>query len=77
MVQDTKENMALIWNKSRQKSYAGKHHLKLEFEVGDLVYLKVSPMRDVMHFTNKGKLNRRYVGPFQVLKDGSPLSYKV
>jgi hypothetical protein len=53
---------------SRQKSYADKHCRTLEFEVGDLVYLKVSPIRGVMRFGKKGKLSPRYVGPFQVAK---------
>jgi hypothetical protein len=73
MVQDMKEKVALIQkqmltDQSQQKSYADKHHCKLEFKVGDLVYLKVSPMRGVMRFGNKGKLSPRYIGPFQVLK---------
>jgi ribosomal protein L21E len=62
---------------SRQKSYADKHRHKHEFEVGDLVYLKVSPMRGVMCFGNKGKLSPRYVGLFQVVKHVSLLAYKV
>jgi len=45
--------------------------------VGDFVYLKVSPMRNVWRFGNKGKLSPRYVGPFQVLKRVSPLAYKI
>ena len=32
---------------SRQKSYAYRRCRELEFEVGDLVYLKVSPMKGV------------------------------
>jgi hypothetical protein len=31
--------------KSRYESYANKRHRPLEFEVGDHVYLKVSPMK--------------------------------
>jgi hypothetical protein len=62
---------------SQQKSYADKHRCKLEFEVGDLVYLKVSTMHGIMRFGNKGKLSLRYVGPFQVLKRVSPVAYKV
>ncbi|XP_062151906.1 uncharacterized protein LOC133860285 [Alnus glutinosa] len=82
MVQDTKEKIALIRKQmltaqSRQKSYADKHRRKLEFEVGDLVYLKVSPMWGVWRFGNKGKLSPRYVAPFQVSKRVSPLAYKV
>ena len=32
---------------SRQKSYADKIRRPIEFEVGDYVYLKVSPMKGV------------------------------
>jgi hypothetical protein len=67
----------MLTAQSRQKSYADKHRRKLEFAVGDLGCLKVSPIRGVWHFGNKGKLNLRYVGPFQVLKRVSPLAYKV
>ena len=41
---------------SRQKSYADKRRRPLEFEVGDYVYLKVSPTRGVQRFGVKGKL---------------------
>jgi hypothetical protein len=51
------------------------HELKLA--VGDLVYLKVLPMRNVSRFGNKGKLSPRFVGPFKVLKQVSSLAYKV
>jgi hypothetical protein len=36
--------------KSCQKSYANKRCSPLEFKVGDHVYLRVSPMKDVHHF---------------------------
>jgi hypothetical protein len=77
-----KEKIALIWKRmlttqSRQKSYADKWCCELKFAVGDLVYLKVSPMRNVSRFGNKGKLSPRYVGPFKVLKQISSLAYKI
>jgi hypothetical protein len=37
---------------------------ELSFEVGDFVYLKVSPIRGVRRFGVKGKLAPRYVGPY-------------
>jgi hypothetical protein len=82
LVQEMKEKIALIRKRmvtvqSRQKSYADKHRRKLEFVAGDLVYLKVSPMQNVYRFGNKGKLSPRYVGPFQVVKQVSPLAYKI
>jgi hypothetical protein len=36
--------------KSRQESYANKRHRPLEFEVGNHVYLRVSPMKGVKRF---------------------------
>jgi ribosomal protein L21E len=82
IVQDMKEKITpirkrMLTAQSRQKSYADMHHRKLEFMVGDLVYLKVSPMMNVWRFGNKGKLSPRYVGLFQVLKRVSPLAYKI
>lgn len=52
----------------RQKSYAYNRKRDLEFEVGDLVYLKISPMKGVMRFVKKGKLSHWYAGPYEILK---------
>ena len=41
---------------SRQKSYADKRSQPLLFEVGDQVYLRVSPMKGVQWFGVRGKL---------------------
>jgi hypothetical protein len=35
---------------SRQKSYADHRRRELSFEIGDFVFLKVSPMRGLCHF---------------------------
>ena len=62
---------------SRQKSYADVRRRDLEFEVGDLVYLKISPMRGVKRFGKKGKLSPRYVGPYKILSRVGKLAYAV
>jgi hypothetical protein len=49
---------------ARQKSYVDKRRKPIEFEVGDHVYLKVSPMKGVQCFDVKRKLAPRYVGPY-------------
>ena len=49
----------------------------MEFEVGDHVFLKISPMKSIMRFGRKGKLNPRFVRPFEVLERVRTLAYKV
>ncbi|KAK1692215.1 hypothetical protein QYE76_008912 [Lolium multiflorum] len=41
---------------SRQKSYADKRRREMTFEIGDFVYLKVSPLKGMQRFQLKGKL---------------------
>ncbi|GJW02893.1 hypothetical protein Tco_1561749 [Tanacetum coccineum] len=53
---------------ARQNSYANLKRKPMEFQVGDRVMLKVSPWKGVVRFGKQGKLNPRYVGPFNVLE---------
>jgi hypothetical protein len=62
---------------SRQKSYADIRRRELSFKVGDYVYLKVSPMRNVRRFNMKGKLALRYVGPFKILERRGEVAYQL
>jgi hypothetical protein len=62
---------------SRQKSYADTQRRELTFEVGDYVYLKVSPMRSVRRFNIKGKLAPRYIGPFKILERHREVAYQL
>jgi hypothetical protein len=50
----------------RQKSYHDKARAPREFEVGNYVYLKVSPTKGVQRFRVKGKLAPRYIGLYEV-----------
>jgi hypothetical protein len=47
-VRMVRENLRVA--QSRQKSYADHRRREISFEVGDFVYLKVSPMRGLCHF---------------------------
>ena len=47
------------------------------FEIGDFVYLKVSPMRGVKRFHTKGKLSPRYVGPFKIINRRGEVAYQL
>ena len=62
---------------SRQKSYADKRRSPIVFQVGDYVYLKVSPMRRVQRFGVKQKLAPRYIGPYQIIARKGPVAYKL
>ena len=62
---------------SRQKSYADTRRRELVFEIGDYVYLKVSPMRSVRRFNMKGKLAPRYIGPFKILERRGEVAYQL
>ena len=62
---------------SRQKAYAGQRQRPLEFTDGDKVFLKVSPMKSVMHIGRRNKLGPRYVGPFEILERIGPLAYRL
>ena len=62
---------------SRQKSYYDNLRRKAEFEVEDMVFLKVVPMKGVMRFGKKGKLSPRFVGPFEILKRIGKVAYEL
>jgi hypothetical protein len=59
----------------RQKSYHDKSRAPREFEVGNYVYLKVSPTKGVQHFGVKGKLAPRYIGPYEVTEKFGTTAY--
>jgi hypothetical protein len=74
-VRTIKENLRV--SQSRQKSYADTQRRELIFEVGNYVYLKVSPMKSVKRFNMKGKLAPRYIGPFRILKRRGEVAYQL
>jgi hypothetical protein len=63
--------------KSRQETYANKRCRPLEFEVGNHVYLRVSPMKGVKRFVVKEKLAPRYIRPFPILEKCGTMAYKL
>ena len=73
LIYKTLENVYIIRNRlqtaySWQKSYADKIRRYLEFEDGDKVYLKISPMKGVVRFCKEWKLSPCYVGPYEILQ---------
>ncbi|GJY58762.1 putative reverse transcriptase domain-containing protein [Tanacetum coccineum] len=80
LICDTTEKIFQIKNhllatRSRQKSYADKRLKSLEIKVGDMVLLKVSPWKGVVHFGKRRKLSPHYIGPFKILARVGPVAY--
>nr|XP_048324630.1 uncharacterized protein LOC125420984 [Ziziphus jujuba var. spinosa] len=61
----------------RQKSYADVRRKDLEFEVGDRVFLKLSPWKGVLRFGKRGKLSPRYIGPYEIVERIDPVAYRI
>ena len=62
---------------SRQKSYADNRRRDLEFEVGDRVFLRVSPWKGVIRFGKKGKLAPRYISPYSIVERIGAVAYRL
>ncbi|GJU42920.1 putative reverse transcriptase domain-containing protein [Tanacetum coccineum] len=63
--------------RDRKKSLADRNHKPIEFQVGDMVMLKVSPWKGVIRFGKRGKLNPRYIRPFKVLAKVGTVTYRL
>ena len=69
------EKIKTAWD--RQKSYADDRRKDLESEVGDMVFLKVTPWKGVIRFGKQGKLSPRYIRPYQIIERIGLVAYKL
>ncbi|GKD23327.1 putative reverse transcriptase domain-containing protein, partial [Tanacetum coccineum] len=80
LIRDTTEKIVqiknhLLYARSRQKSYADRRTKLLEFEVGDMVLLKVSPWKGTVRFRKREKLSPHYIRPFKILARVGTIAY--
>src|SRR3954470_4405962 len=82
MLREAEEKVKLIKDRlktaqSRQKSYYDQKHRGFNFEPGEFVYLRVSPMRGLQRFKIKGKLAPRFIGPFCITARKGTVAYQL
>ncbi|KAB2605791.1 S ribonuclease [Pyrus ussuriensis x Pyrus communis] len=82
IVEETTQNVQVIKSnlktaQDRQKSLADRHVTDRAYEVGDWVFLKLSPWRGVVRFGKKGKLSPRYIGPYMVTERVGEVAYRL
>jgi hypothetical protein len=82
LIQEAEEQVYIIREnlrvaQTRKKSYVDNRRRPLEFEEGDYVYLKVSPLRGIRRFKVKGKLSPRFIGPFRVFRRVVEMAYQL
>ncbi|KAK5785276.1 hypothetical protein PVK06_039843 [Gossypium arboreum] len=61
----------------RQKSYADLKRKDIEYQMGDKVFLKVSPWKKILRFGRKGKLSPRFIGPYEISERVGPVAYRL
>ena len=81
-IKEAREQVSVIQShlkaaQNRQKAYTDKRRRPLQFEVGDHMYLKVSPMRGVHRFGVRGKLAPCYVGAYKILERCGSVAYRL
>ena len=82
MIHKTRDKVKVIRSKlkaaqDRQKSYVDQHRREMEYNVGDKVFLRVSPWKRVLRFGKKGKLSPRYIGLYEIVARIGPLAYRL
>src|SRR3954471_18447166 len=82
IVQQTTEKIRMIQEKmkasrSRQKSYHDKRRKTLEFQEGDHVFMRVTPMTGIGRALKSNKLTPRFIGPFQNSERVGEVAYRI
>ncbi|KAJ4815745.1 polyprotein [Rhynchospora pubera] len=68
----------LLKSQERMKKFADAKRIERHFEIGDWVYLKLQPYRQISVAGSVGrKLGLRYYGPFQIIEKVGVVAYKL
>ena len=61
----------------RQKPYVDMKRKYICYEIGEKVFLKVSPWKKVMRFGKNGKLSPRFIRSYKVIEKVGPVAYRL
>ena len=77
LLQLLKDNLTLAQN--RMKQQADKHRSEINFDVGDWVFLRLQPYKQISLKQAKkdNKLSPKYYGPYKVLQKIGTMAYKL
>ena len=80
LIQETEEKAKMIRERlkmatDRQKSYFDMRRKDIRYEIGEKVFLKVSPWKKVMIFGKNGKLSPRFIGLYEVIEKVGLVAY--
>ena len=80
LIQETEEKVKMIKERlkvvtDRQKSYVDMKRNDIRYEIGEKVFLKVSPWKKVTRFGKNDKLSPRFIGPYEVIEKVGPGAY--
>ncbi|XP_071933216.1 uncharacterized protein [Coffea arabica] len=67
----------ILTAQSRQKNYANHRRKDLEFEIGDMVFLKVTSLRGTVAARKRKKLKPRYIGPYKIQRRVGTVAYQL
>ncbi|XP_055835206.1 uncharacterized protein LOC129903690 [Solanum dulcamara] len=67
----------LVTAQSRQKIYVDRRVCDISFSIGERVFLKGSPTKGVMRLGKKGKINPRFINPYEVFEKYREVAYKL
>ncbi|XP_027109547.1 uncharacterized protein [Coffea arabica] len=81
-IEEANEKVKLIRQRiqtaqSRQKSFADNRRNDLEFAVGDLVFLKITPLKASLMSGKWKKLQQRFVGLYKIIQRVGSVAYKL
>ena len=82
LVQMTVENIRTVLAnlkiaQDRQRSYTNLKRTDIEYEVGEKLFLKISPWEGVLRFGKRDKLSPRFIGPYEIIERVGPVAYRL